>query len=141
MNDNPKAHFGLLIRDPEPHKIIGITVAYPKDADNRIVMGWMWRPEEMNIKAYAAIKDNLKISIPRAMKLECIARSLTLGVEPNNIDNLERMAVSRSLPINEFIEEIYLQTLTNLAYMWAFLMYQFEGQNMSRAGFDPADHI
>ena len=54
--DNPNAHFSIWVSPLEPHVIIPIMVAYPK-GDNRILMGWNWKPEDSNIKAYAAIKD------------------------------------------------------------------------------------
>jgi hypothetical protein len=105
-------------------------------------MGWNWGPGEMNIKAYAAIKDRArKESILNGIKAQCIARNLTLGIRPPNVDNLEQMAITDTIPINELTERRYLNTLVNLKIMWGFLMYQFEQHNMSRAGFNPSDYI
>jgi hypothetical protein len=139
--DNPNAHFSIWVSPLEPHVIIPIMVAYPK-GDNRILMGWNWKPEDSNIKAYAAIKDRRrKESIMRAVQGECITRGFTLGVEPPDIDHLEQMAITRSLPVNDLTRDRYGNTLWNLMYMWGFLMSQFERHDMSRAGFNPADYI
>lgn len=140
--NNPQTHFSIWIKEPEPQKIMPIAVAYPKRSDNRIMMGWNWRPKYWDIKAYAAIKDRgRKESILIAVKAECIALNLTLGVDPPNIDKLERLAVTRSLPVNALTKDRFRDTMVNLMYMWGFLMSQFEQHNMSRANFDPSDYI
>jgi hypothetical protein len=138
--DNPQSHFSVWITTPEPHKIIPIMVTYPKQ-DDKILMGWRWRQLELDIKAYEAIKDiGRKENIMRAVKSECLARNLTLGVNPN-IYNLEEMAIHRILSVSDLTKQMFRNIILDLMYMWVFLMSQFEQHDMSRAGFNPSDYI
>jgi hypothetical protein len=139
--EDPNAHFSVLVSLPIPHRIIAITVAYPKAGD-KIIMGWIWIPEESDRKAYAAFKDRKrKESVRTALEEECRARGLTIGTEPANVDRLERLAISKFISISDFTRENYKTALWNLMEMWWFLMSKFEEYDMSRASFDPSEYI
>ena len=138
---NPMTHFSIFVKEPEPHKITPVTVAYPKGHEDIVQMGWGWRPKEIDRKAYAAIKDrSRKRSVLGSLNAECINRGLTLIVKPN-IDNLEEIQIITSIPIDSLTGDKYYDALINLMLMWGFLMHQFQQHNMSRAGFNPADYI
>jgi hypothetical protein len=84
-------------------------------------MGWIWEPGEMNIKAYAAIKDRTRNeSILNGMKAQCVARNLTVSAEPPNIDNFEQIAITDTIPIHKLTERRYLNTLIKLKIIWGF---------------------
>lgn len=104
-------------------------------------MGWGWRLEEIDRKAYAAIKDgSRKERVFGALNAQCVNKGLTLIVKPN-IDNLEEVQIITNIPINDITGDRYYSTLTNLQFLWGYLMYLFERHNMSRAGSSPADYI
>ena len=57
---NPKTHFTLsLLSKEEDSGEPPISVAYAKDPSftNTILIGWAWRPSDIDIKAYQSIKD------------------------------------------------------------------------------------
>jgi hypothetical protein len=125
-HDNPKTHFSIWVSPPTPHIIIPIMVAYPKGG-NTIMMGWRWAPEDLDIKAYAALRDRgRKESILRAIEGACSARGLTLGIDPPDIDHLEQMAITKEIPVNDLTKERYRKTILDLMFMWKLLMSQFE---------------
>jgi hypothetical protein len=57
---NPKTHFTLsLFSKEEDSGELPISIAYPKDLGftRTILTGWIWRPSDIDIKAYQSIKD------------------------------------------------------------------------------------
>ena len=57
---NPKTHFTLsLFSKEEDSAELPISVAYPKDPGfiRTILIEWVWRPSDIDIKAYQSIKD------------------------------------------------------------------------------------
>jgi hypothetical protein len=133
------SHFNIMIV-PDKVGLKRITVAFPKN-DDKILMGWGWRQEDMDIRAYAAIKDrDRKQIIMINISMECKVRKLTMHLIPNDIDRFEELKVYRYLRVDELNESIFDSTMFDLWSMWAVILNQFEQQNMSRAGFNPANH-
>jgi hypothetical protein len=63
-----------------------ISLVYSRDPDlaGIIEMGWGWKPLDIDIKAYRAIKNsNLKRSLIESVKDMCQSEGLSIIVEPN----------------------------------------------------------
>jgi hypothetical protein len=139
--DNPDSHFNIIILSNKPG-LKRITVSYPKRSGDKILMGWGWRLLDMDIKAYAAIKDrDRKESIMNPIAMECKARKLGMRLIPEDIYRFEELKLYRYLHVDELDQSIFFSTMFDLWYMVQVIMEQFEKQNMSRAGFNPDEHI
>jgi hypothetical protein len=141
---NPKTHFTLsLFSKREDSGELPISVAYPKDPafTNTILIGWAWRPFDIDIKAYQSIKDiKIKHDLIESIKNKCDQKGLLISIAPDE-ENLQEVRVSTLVSLDSLAKSEFLETISRLVSMWAFLNLQFRVHNMSRADFDPSQHV
>jgi hypothetical protein len=119
------------------------SVAYRKDLDftKTILIGWAWRPSDIDITTYQSIKDvNIKHNLIKSIKSRCDEKGLSISVNPDE-ENLLEIRVSKPLPIESLAKSEFVETVSKLVSMWAFLSLQFRFHNMSRADFDPSQPV
>ncbi|MFL6508968.1 MAG: DUF2299 family protein [Nitrososphaeraceae archaeon] len=141
---NPKTHFTLSLFSKEQDSgELPISVAYPKDLNftRTILIGWTWRPSDTDIKAYQSIKDiNVKRDLIKSIKSKCNEKDLSISINPDE-ENLQEVRISKPLPLESLAKSEFVETVSKLVSMWAFLSLQFRFHNISRADFDPSKHI
>jgi hypothetical protein len=140
QENDPKTFFSFwIIPKVEERGTKRIFVTYPRQfsQSNMIIVGWGWELLETDQNAYSAVKEiKLKENLLGAIKHECYSRGLILSVLPDEV-NLKVIKISRLMPLETISEPKFINAIFELWYMWAFLMRQFEKNNMSRAGSDP----
>jgi hypothetical protein len=141
---NPKTHFTLsLFSKKEDSGELPISVAYQKDPGftRTILIEWVWRPSDIDIKAYQSIKDiTEKRDLIESIKNKCHEKGLSLSLNPDE-ENLLEARVSKTLPLESLAKSEFLETVSRLVSMWAFLNLEFRFHTISRADFDPSQHV
>jgi hypothetical protein len=142
---NPKTHSTLSLFSKEENDSgeLPISVIYPKDLDftKTISVGWACRPSDIDIKAYQSIKDSkIKRDVIESIKSKCHRRGLSFSVNPDE-ENLLEVRVSKPLSLESLAKSEFVETVSTLVSMWAFFNLQFRFHNMSRADFDPSQHV
>jgi len=56
-------------------------------------------------------------------------------------ENLLEARVSKTLPLESLAKSEFLETVSRLVSMWAFLNLEFRFHTISRADFDPSQHV
>ena len=98
---NPKTHFTLSVFSKEDSGELPISVAYPKDPGftNTILIEWVWRPSDIDIKAYQSIKDiTEKCDLIESIENKCHEKGLSLSLNPDE-ENMLEARVSKTLPL------------------------------------------
>lgn len=138
--DNPKAHFSIWVKLPNSNELQPIMVTYPKSGD-KILFGWNWLLEDVDQKAYHAIRDKVaKENLTNSFRNEAIKRNFLPNFSPD-IYNLEGIAIFRYLSIEELTKDNFRGVMNDLMFMWRYLMTLFEKQGMNKDGFKPSDYI
>jgi hypothetical protein len=110
---NPKTYFTLsLFSKEEDSGELPISVAYPKDLDftKTILVGWAWRPSDIDIKAYQSIKDiNVRRDLIKCIKNKCDEKGLSISLNPDE-ENLLEVRVSKILPLESLVYVINSNT-------------------------------
>ena len=95
---NPKKHFTLsLFSKEEDSGELPISVAYPKDPGftNTILIGWAWRPSDIDINAYQSIKDiNVRRDLIKSIKNKCNEKGLSISLKPYMQDKTINLRLS-----------------------------------------------
>lgn len=133
---NPKTHFTLSLPSKEEDSgELPISVAYAKDPSftNTILIGWAWRPSDIDIKAYQSIKDiNVRRDLIKSIKNKCNEKGLSISLNPDE-ENLLEVRVSKTLHFESPAKSEFLETVSKLVSMWAFFNLEFRFHTMSRA--------
>ncbi|MDF2737145.1 MAG: hypothetical protein K0S93_1001, partial [Nitrososphaeraceae archaeon] len=71
IQQNPKAHFSLKISFKNEPVLIPISLSYPKQFENILIVGWRWKLTDLDAKTFKAIKDsNLKKDLINKIKFK-----------------------------------------------------------------------
>jgi hypothetical protein len=114
-----------------------------KQAKNNlpILIGWAWRPSDIDIKAYQSIKDiNVRRDLIKSIKNKCDEKGLSISLNPDE-ENLLEVRVSKILPLESLVKSEFLETVSKLVSMWAFFNLEFRFHTISRADFDPSQQV
>jgi hypothetical protein len=115
---------------------------YPKKfkIKDTIIIGWGWKLEEVDQKAFRAVKDRqLRMKLFRSIK-EKVEPKVKLEIIANNY-NLERMNAYRFIRIDELTKDNVILNLGLLVLMGTYIMKEFKNQNMHGGSFNALDNI
>jgi SAM-dependent methyltransferase len=126
-------------------KVYAVDIDYNmiKQAKNNlpILIGWAWRPSDIDIKAYQSIKDiNVRRDLIKSIKNKCDEKGLSISLNPDE-ENLLEVRVSKILPLESLVKSEFLETVSKLVSMWAFFNLEFRFHTISRADFDPSQQV
>ncbi|HJR49250.1 MAG TPA: hypothetical protein VJ799_13910 [Nitrososphaeraceae archaeon] len=139
---NPKAYFSFYVKSKGNRKVPPIFISYPQNYKIKevLIFGFSWELEEIDKKAFRAIKDeNLKIQLFQSIdqKIKKHAQYEIVG----NLKNLEGISVYRYVNINQLTKRKVIQNLVKFVLAWGILMNEFKNYGMHGGSFNPSEHI
>ena len=109
-------------------RTISISLDYFKDysIQNCLVIGWIWRHDNIDIKASGNIQSKIKRQ-QFIKSLNAIYKDKNFKIEAKfNGKHFNNISISKDLQLENLTERYFFQCLLDLSFAWEFVMNNFD---------------